>query len=204
MSRCAISQVCRADGFFETRLSSAIEIRDSGVRRYSDFDFKNSEKQLNTPDPHQRLPYPLHLCRCPTCRRAPTSWCCRSPTRPFRARGASQKAIDFRITSVGTACIDHVRWQFASIAHKTTPVHNPQNQAIESNHDRNASDEHHLARRARHPRGARSCSRKRGPPSGSPACPARARAPSPSRWNTPWCSAAGWPTCSTATTSATG
>ena len=32
---------------------------------------------------------------------------------------------------------------------------------------------------------------------------APARAPSPSRWSTPWCSAATWPTCSTATTSAT-
>lgn len=89
-------------GFFETRLSSAIEIRDSRGQKVHHFDFKNSEKQLNTlariNDYH--IPYTFTVPNLPPGNYQLVLQIV-DETIPG-ARRAAQKAIDFRITSVGT------------------------------------------------------------------------------------------------------
>jgi hypothetical protein len=87
-------------GFFETRLSSAIEIRDARGQKVYDFDFKISEKQLMTRVNDYYIPYTFTVPNLP-----PGTYQLvlriADETVPG-VRRIAQKAIDFRITSVGT------------------------------------------------------------------------------------------------------
>ena len=89
-------------GLFETRLSSAIEIRDGRGLKVHDFVFNNSEKQINslTRVNDYYIPYTFTVPNLP-----PGTYQLvlqiADETVPG-ARRIAQKAIDFRITSVGS------------------------------------------------------------------------------------------------------